>query len=902
MPDFSFHRPRFLRFGRSRSRADACDDAGVSSPAGLDLSNTLGPSEQDVDAAPRVARLSISGNLFGSRESMNRAPVDFADQLSPASRPVTPTVPILGSRDSVTIQLAPPSDDTQSDQAQQYLTPPRSPSYGLATSSQQYFHAATIIPPAGRDSPQPQQQKNMFDHAHNFSITGSTFVDVNVTNFNTISSQFMKDLLRETIPGAASNSSARYPPPRCHPGTRLKILERCLHFIANCEGEQKIRWVVGFAGVGKSAIMQSIADSPNLLVTCHASLFFSINGRDDGTKAIITLCYQLAAKSEPYRHLIEHEVSHDPSLLQLSMPVQFQKFIIEPFIRHPQLCSAGRILIIIDGLDECKSKNSQLELLRLISDFCIKYPSSPLVWLIASRPEQHITSFFARENVMPTYEKEEIQVGSDDSRADVEKFLREKLEEIKRGSDLFDPRSKWPEEKDFWKLAEAAGGLFAYADTVTKYIGDLNAGSPVSQFSDVLKVIDNHPMTDILREEHPMALLDALYARILSNVPAKVSMHARKLVLALASRWHGAFAGPSYRPGSKTFVTLCNWLAMTPDEAYAAVNQLQSFLRTPKRDKAHEEKLEPFHKSFIDYVSDPSRSNLFTDMRHEAQQLQTECALRVLSEAPDGVDIGDVDYEFLFGTLRRGPGTGNKISLTWPVDRHNEDTRLALYKLAIGTVAYGMASGIPTFANEFCIRLLIKRFASYLSPLLRYWSLRVFDESRRDEFTRCGILKKMPLKAVTGIPETQVNDIRLRFRRPARAVAPGISTVHNALKLLLHRPAREVTSLTDPWNSSCTHEREGKREEGKDQVWQTAFLLDSSSMSHCNFCCERFERQMGNLKTRSPNHVVTVLFTSTGDCFVEFQFVDLDDGISEWTYWVWIRFSLEERKKLGSTI
>ncbi|KAF7763450.1 hypothetical protein Agabi119p4_7987 [Agaricus bisporus var. burnettii] len=899
---FSFHRPQILRtlsFGLyhsqpPKSTADACDDAGVSS-AGLDNSHALsrptpGPSEQGVDAAPRVARLSASGNPIGSTDSLNRAPVDFDGQPSSASRPVTPTVPILSSHDSVVqpgIQLTPPSDDTHSAQAQRYLAPPRS-LYVLATSLQQSFHADTTTPPAGRDSPQQSQQKGMFDRAQNFSIAGSTFVDVNVTNINsTIASQFMEKLLKETIPGAASDSSDRDPPPQCHPGTRFAILERCIHFVTNCTGKKKIRWVVGFAGVGKSAIMQSVADSPNLPVTCHVSIFFSINGRNDGTKAIITLSYQLAAKSAPYRQFIEGEIARDPSLLRSSMRVQFEKLIINPFIQNPQLGSAHRIVIIIDGLDECNNKNTQLELLRLISDFCIKYPSSPLVWLIASRPESHITSFFARADVMPAYEKEEIQVDSDDSRADVERFLREKLEEIKGGSNSVDSHSKWPEEKDFWKLAEAAGGLFAYADTVTKYIGDLNVGNPVSQFSDVLKVIDNHPMTSILREEHPMALLDALYARILSNVPAKVSVHARKLILSLASNWDfGLQRG--------TFVELCNWLAMTPDEAYAAVNQLQSLLRTPKRDQAHLERLEPFHKSFIDYVSDSSRSNFFTDMNTKAQQLKTECAFRVLNEAPDGIDFGDVDYEF-FGILRRGPGTGDKISLTWPVDGFDERTRLVLYKLTMGEIASGLFNGDPTFKSELLIRQLITQFEKY-SSIRELLTQEVFDESWRDEFMRCGILKQVPLKAVPGIPKPD-NMITLWFRRPARAVEPGFSTAPNAVELLSDCPAGAVTSLFDPWDSSCEHERDGEWEEGKNQDWKTSFDIDD-----CNFCYRRLKRQFRGLKIHSPDHTVTVLFTYAGDCCVELRFVDLDDAISEWTYWYWIKLSPKERKKLGSTV
>ncbi|XP_006463209.1 hypothetical protein AGABI2DRAFT_120032 [Agaricus bisporus var. bisporus H97] len=877
---FSLRLPRFLRFGRSRSRppkstADACDDGGVSS-AGLDISQafsrpTPGPSEQGVDAAPRVARLSVSG---GSTDSLNRAPVDIAGQPSPASRPVAPTAPTLGlsSHDAVVpldIQVAPPSDDTHSAQAQQYLAPPRSP-YELAMSSQQPFHAETTTPPAGRDSPELSQQKGMFDRAQNFSIAGSTFIDVNVANNeNTIASQFMKDLLERTIPGAASDSSARYPPPQCHPGTRLGVLERCLHFIANCTGEQKIRWVFGSAGVGKSAIMQSVADSPNLPVTCYVSVFFSINGRDDGTKAIITLCYQLAAKYGPYRHLIEREVARDPSLLQASMPVQFQKFIIQPFIQSPLLNSPERILIIIDGLDECNNSRTQQELLRLISDLCIKYPSSPLVWLIASRPEQHITSFFARPNVTPAYEKEEIQVDSDEGRADVERFLREKLEEIKGGSNSFDPHSKWVDDKDFWKLAKAAGGLFAYADTVIRYIDDPNITSPASQLLDVLKVIDNHPMTGIPREEHPMALLDALYARILSNVPVKVILHTRKLVLALASHWDRTLDADH----GGSFVVLCNWLAMTPDEAYAAVNQLQALLRTPKRDQANLMRLESYHKSFIDYVSDSSRSYFFTDMHREAQQLDAKCAFRVLHEAPDGVDFRGGNYRFHYGTLRRGPGTGGKISLTWPVNGRDTDTRLDMYKLSIGVIVEGLANRDSTFTSESCLRLLITQFTFHHVELEMIVPPQVFDESRRHESMKWGILRDIPLKAVPYFPGLR-NSIMLRFCRPARTVAPGAV-----------------------WNPSCEHERKGEWEEGKDQVWLTVFRTDD-----CIICYQRFEHQFQSSQTHSPNHTVTVMFTSTGKSCVEFRFVDPDDGISEWQYWYWIEFSPEERKKLGSTV
>ncbi|EKM74621.1 hypothetical protein AGABI1DRAFT_109932 [Agaricus bisporus var. burnettii JB137-S8] len=722
-------------------------------------------------------------------------------QPSQVSRPVTPsgfvtpnatrTPELHGSGVQPPIFLASSSNCyTDSVQTQKLLAPPFPP----VTPSQQPLDSDPLI----YSSQSQHQNPTMFHQAQNFTVMGGNFFAGNVThNSNGLSSnQFMEKLLEKTIPGAEFDSSARDPPPRCHPGTRLAVLDRCLYFIHNCDGMRKTHWVVGAAGVGKSAVMQSVVESPKLVVSCHASVFFSINGRDDGTKAVVTISYQLAAKSELYRQLIEREITRDPALLQSSMAKQFFKLIVEPFIHNPQLKCASRILIVVDRLDECKDSRMQLELLRLISDLCIKYPSSPLVWLIASRPEQHITAFFSQSDFAPAFEKEEIVVESDEAREDVERYLRDKLTELKRKAlDTVDPR--WPEEQDFWKLANAAGGLFAYADTAVRYIGDAIVGSPASQLSDVLNVIDNHPMTDIPPEDHPMALLDALYARILSNVPSKVMVNTRKLLLALVFDWDGE--------GPDSFMELCNWLDMTPDEAYAATNHLRSVLRVPRRNEAHKGNLELFHKSFIDYISDFRRSGLSHDIKHEARELMTQCVLRIINEAPDGIDFGDVD------------ASANVM-------------RLRLYRVAIDEVVAGMNRKDPTFQSESCIQILSTRFESYDSEFQyeKFMDLVLAksmhkDESRRQEFMAYGILKKIPLKVIDA---SALFDISFRFRRPAAT----------------------ATNLSDPWALACVHGREGKWGEGDDQDWMTS-------------------------------------------CSV-------DDGVSEWTYWFWVKVSLEERIKL----
>jgi len=56
------------------------------------------------------------------------------------------------------------------------------------------------------------------------------------------------------------DSADRDPPPRCHPGTREKATEDIVHWIEELNPSSTVLWVSGRAGVGKSALMQKIAE------------------------------------------------------------------------------------------------------------------------------------------------------------------------------------------------------------------------------------------------------------------------------------------------------------------------------------------------------------------------------------------------------------------------------------------------------------------------------------------------------------------------------------------------------------------------------------------------------------------------------------------------------------------
>ncbi|XP_006464186.1 hypothetical protein AGABI2DRAFT_120963 [Agaricus bisporus var. bisporus H97] len=181
------------------------------------------------------------------------------------------------------------------------------------------------------------------------------------------------------------------------------------------------------------------------------------------------------------------------------------------------------------------------------------------------------------------------------------------------------PRSQWPSEQDLWKLANASGGLFVYADAVIKYVGDPVSGNPTSQLNDVLKFIDTHPLPKLPQEQHPMARLDALYAQILSKVPERTMVDTRKILLALVS---DSRRRRSAQKGS--FLVFCNWLGMTCDDAYAAIRHLRSLLYAPGHDEAHKAGIRSFHKSFLDYISDFARSGFSSDAAKERVERKKE--------------------------------------------------------------------------------------------------------------------------------------------------------------------------------------------------------------------------------------------------------------------------------------
>ncbi|KAF5360778.1 hypothetical protein D9756_004599 [Leucocoprinus leucothites] len=476
------------------------------------------------------------------------------------------------------------------------------------------------------------EAKGFFPNAHHFSISNSTMIN---NSYHTSNGTTSLDLLIEhTIPGAEFDSYERDPPPQCHPGTRLDILERVRSWFCYPGRQHQILWLHGPAGVGKSAIMQTLAEeqSESLASIMGATIFFSRpNKRDDPRRLFTTVAYQLAINYPSYQRYVIEALTNDPRIIGKSIAEQFKWLIVRPFTSRGVLEDLPQtVLVVLDGLDECKDEETQRQVVLLVGRFTLKYPNTPLIWAIASRPEPHIRSAFSYPQILNCHWEISVPVNSDQGNADVERFLREQFQEIRLRYPTSFPsttHAQWPAETEFLTILKAASGLFLFASVVIRFILDESYGNPVAQLRKVLTVIETIRCQEGSHSS-PFAILDEMYSEILSAVPPDILPQTmRLLALSFYSVPELGYT-MNYSLG-----VVCNWLEFGQADVYGTFQKLHSVLEIPPPGTMKSStRLKAFHTSFPDYIASMlRRSYQGIDPRKEA----LTGSMRVLLESYD---------------------------------------------------------------------------------------------------------------------------------------------------------------------------------------------------------------------------------------------------------------------------
>ena len=415
----------------------------------------------------------------------------------------------------------------------------------------------------------------------------------------------MKLLQQHIAPGAFHNSDERYDPPKCHPQTRKAVLKKITDWVKDANKVALFLWLYGPAGAGKSAIAQTIAELLEKAGLLAAAFFFSRNaaGRNEKTPLVATLVYQLVTSIPEIRVHVLEALEENPALFSRSIESQVHALIVKPLnaVANNEALSLILLsrprLIILDGLDECRTASAQTQILNALST-AVKHLQIPLYFLIASRPEYDIRQVLNDQNGLGSLSFS-IALGDIYERDDdIQIFLQSTFDEIKRQhpSRTYLPAS-WPSSEDIRWLVKKSSGQFIFASTVAKYVNSHRHWPP-----DRLGIIFGQSNPG---QETPFAELDSLYHLILSSVAdVEKVMDILAFLILQPFRSEGWAKAP----------TICErFLFYRPGEIYTILSDIHSIVFVPAPEHALE-RLSFFHASLSDFLLDRSRSkDLFLD-------------------------------------------------------------------------------------------------------------------------------------------------------------------------------------------------------------------------------------------------------------------------------------------------
>jgi hypothetical protein len=268
---------------------------------------------------------------------------------------------------------------------------------------------------------------------------------------------------------------------QCLPGTRKEILSQIMDWInGSGDAAERVLWLSGPAGTGKSAIAHTIAkwfSDMALLGSCFC--FDKAEERHD--KFFSTIARDLADHDPEMRRALADAVK-DSTSLKNSKDIfqQWEKLLMEP-LRKSSRSSVEPVLIVIEALDESGGVETRRDLLRILAGKLKKkglpkiteLPSNFRI-LVTSRPLHDIEDTLHGAQHIVRLSMDEIPAAL--AKRDICTFVSDQLEGLSHFGD-----------KEFAKLATKADGLFEWTRLACEYIKeDLPGVNPRTRFETVV--------------------------------------------------------------------------------------------------------------------------------------------------------------------------------------------------------------------------------------------------------------------------------------------------------------------------------------------------------------------------------------------------------------------------------
>ena len=399
----------------------------------------------------------------------------------------------------------------------------------------------------------------------------------------------------------------------CLRGTRETVLEEIESWAEDFD-EPPIFWLNGLAGTGKSTIAQTTAERVFANGQLGASFFCSrdFEDRSDLRFVFPTLSFQLAHRYHKFRSHLITLLQSNPDIVDESLCSQMERLIVEPL----QSADVSTV-ILIDALDECVDEEPSSTILSVLGRFIKKVPR--VKFFITGRPEPRIktgfrlpllvdsTDIFVLHDIHPSLINSDIRL-----------FLHHELSELAQQRQI----DGWPSEDDLNLLCHRAAGLFVYAVATIKFLGS-TTHLPKKQ----LNAIVNLPECTVAEGKtrfHHNTTLDSLYTSILQTAfregDPEVDSKVRSTIGAVA-----LLVNPLPPVG------IAELIGLDPEEVTLLLTLVHSLLAL---DEDFGQPVKLFHKSFPDFITDPSRCTnprFYISPGHLHSELAIGC-LRVMND------------------------------------------------------------------------------------------------------------------------------------------------------------------------------------------------------------------------------------------------------------------------------
>ena len=393
------------------------------------------------------------------------------------------------------------------------------------------------------------------------------------------------DKLNHEMTSYKTRQSSYGNPTGCMAGTRVKILADLEAWASN-DFSTKVYWLVGMAGTGKSTILHTlceILDGKNML----GGSFFCSRGSENARNArliVPTIAHSLASTSPCIKSEVIKAIDNDPKLAEstyINLAGQFNKLIRDPI----QVLVGNTVktykIIVIDAVDECTDLRLVSSLIQLILE---STSTIPLKVFITTRDELPIRrAFTSLPRLRTAFYLHEAD--KDVVKGDIRIYLETSLAEIKaENGHTLDP---WPPQSEITALLDRSGTLFIYAATAVRYISQGE-----SLYKSRLSAMANRDIKSVSKLQ--TSTIDGLYGHILDQ--ACESKEESEVI--------------PMRQLVSMIVFLQNPLpiqaisSLSEIDAYPYLSRLTSVIHIPTH---MEVAVAPFHASFPEFVTDPTR-------------------------------------------------------------------------------------------------------------------------------------------------------------------------------------------------------------------------------------------------------------------------------------------------------